>query len=98
MEFFIWEIVGLILLTITIFIHRHTYSYDDWHNKLKDKMPFPRWLMIVMCAIAAIPLANAVVFFIGMIVYLMHNSCDEIRFHHESAWYKNLTEWLTREV
>lgn len=98
MEFFAWVIVGLILLTITIFIHRHTYSYDDWDKKLKDKMPFPMWLMIVICIIAVIPIANLVVFIIGMIAYLGWLCDDDIRFHCESRWYENLIKWLTREV
>lgn len=98
MGFFIWVIVGLILLTITIFIHRHTYHYDYWDDKIRDKLSFPMWLMIVMCITAAIPMVNAIAFFVGMIGYLLTHADYEIRFHCESAWYKNLTKWLTREV
>lgn len=67
-------------------------------NGHRDKLSFPMWLIIVMCSTDAIPIVNAIAFFVGMIAYLLTHADNKIRFCCKSAWYKNLIKWLTREV
>lgn len=96
MSYFIWLIVGIILLTITIFIHNNTYEQHYW-CKIGDKLPTPRWFYIVATVFAIIPVLNAITFVVGLIVYCM--SLDGIIvFHCEYRWWKSLMGWLTKEV
>ena len=96
MSYFIWLIVGIILLTITIFVHENTYE-QDYRGKAGDKLPTPRWLCIVTIVVASIPLLNAIAFVVGLIAYCMALE-DDIVFHCESRWWKSLMGWLTKEV
>lgn len=96
MSYFIWLIVGIILLTITIFVHKNTYE-QDYRGRVGDKLPTPRWLYIVAIVAAITPLLNVIAFVIGFIAYCMTLE-DNIVFHCESRWWKSLMEWLTEEV
>lgn len=96
MSYFIWLIVGIILLTITIFVHKNTYE-QGYGDKVGDKLPTPRWLYIVAIVAAITPILNVVAFVIGFIAYCMALE-DDIVFHCESRWWKSLMGWLTKEV
>lgn len=94
----IWLMVGIILLTITIFVHKHTYE-RECGGKLGDKLPFPMWMMLSFVVLAAIPLVNIIAFIVGALVYgLQYDEYDGILFHCESRWWKSFTGFLTREV
>lgn len=98
MSYFIWLIVSIILLTITIFIHKHTYDFSYGKPSEDDKLEFPMWLLLTVIVIAAIPILNLVAFLVGLIAYIA-NLCErEIEFHCESRWWKSLMGWLTKEV
>lgn len=82
---FIWEIAGIIMLAITIFVHKNTYewTYDPQYDvrgclisygHIGDKLPFPRWLLFIMVAVSTIPIANFVMFLVGFIVYAFNAS------------------------
>lgn len=96
MNYFIWLIVGIILLTITIFVHRNTYE-QEYIGKVGNKLPTPRWLYIVAIIVALTPILNVIAFVIGIASYCMVLNCD-IVFHCESRWWKSLMGWLTKEV
>lgn len=90
--------VSIILLTITIFVHKHTYKRESG-GRLGEKLPFPLWLLFLFVVFAVLPIANVLVFFIGVIVYfIQYDSYDGILFHCESRWWKSFTGFLTREV
>ena len=67
MSYFIWLIVGIILLTITIFVHKNTYE-KGYMGKVDDKLPTPRWLFIVALVVAIIPTLNVIAFVAGFMV------------------------------
>ena len=96
MNYFIWLIVGIILLTITIFVHRNTYE-QKYIGKVGNKLPTPRWLYIVATIVALTPILNVMAFVIGIASYCMVLNCG-IVFHCESRWWKSLMGWLTKEV
>ena len=87
MGMFIWEIAGIIMLAITIFVHKNTYEWDKdfqydergyriaW-GRVGDKLPFPRWLLFIMVFVYAIPIVNVIAFLIGFIVYAINASGD----------------------
>ena len=97
MGYFIWLIVGIILLAITIFVHKNTYE-QGYRGKIGDKLPTPRWLYIVAIAIAATPILNAICFGVGFVAYCIGLVESDIVFHCESRWWKSLMGWLTKEV
>jgi hypothetical protein len=97
MCYFIWLIVGIILLTITTLVHRNTYTCDDWGD-VCDKLPTHRWLCIVCVVITIIPIVNAIAFSIGLMMYCVGLMGGGITFCCEYKWWKSLTEWLTEEV
>jgi heme/copper-type cytochrome/quinol oxidase subunit 2 len=106
---FIWMIVGIILLTITIFVHKHTYWKEEyWDGKYgkycekEHKMPLPVWLVIPMAITAFVPVANIIVFALGLMAYGLYR-CDPPAgvtpyFRCELRWYKALIGFLTKEV
>lgn len=96
MSYFIWLIVGIILLTITIFVHKNTYE-QGYRGKVGDKLPTPRWLCIVAIVVALTPILNVSAFVVGIVAYSMALD-DDIVFHCESRWWKSLMGWLTKEV
>lgn len=97
MSYFIWLIVGIILLTITIFVHKNTYE-KHYRSEVGAKLPTPRWLCIVAIVVAITPALNVIVFALGFIAYCIGISESEIVFHCELRWWKSLMEWLTKEV
>ena len=98
MSYFIWLLVGVILLTITLFIHKNTYK-QEYRGKIGDKLPCPRWFCIVAIIVAIIPILNVVVFSAGLMTYCMYMILeDDIVFHCESRWWKSLMGWLTKEI
>ena len=97
MSYFIWLIVGIILLTITIFVHKNTYE-QGYSGKVGNKLPTPRWLYIVAIVVAFIPILNAICFGVGFVVYCISLVESDIVFHCESRWWKSLMGWLTKEV
>lgn len=97
MSYFIWLIVGIILLTITIFVHKNTYE-QYYRGKVGDKLLTPRWLCIVTIVIAFTPILNAICFWIGFAVYCIGLVEGDIVFHCESRWWKSLMGWLTKKI
>lgn len=97
MNYFIWLIVSIILLTITIFVHRNTYE-QEYIGKVGNKLPTPRWLYIVAIIVALTPILNVMAFVVGIASYCMALVVGDIVFHCESRWWKSLMGWLTKEV
>jgi hypothetical protein len=98
---FIWMIVGMILLTITIFVHKHTY-WEDRYEEQEHRMPLPIWLVILMALIAFVPILNIIAFAIGLIAYCIYR-CDPpygvtLYFKCELRWWRALIGLLTKEV
>lgn len=98
---FIWMIVGIILLTITIFVHKHTY-WKEIYRKQEHRMPLPIWLVILMVITALVPVANIIVFVMGLMAYCIYR-CDPPYdvtpyFKCELRWWKALIGFLTKEV
>ena len=89
--------VGIILLTITIFVHKNTYSCD-LDGEIVGKVPSPRFLYIVFIIFSTIPVVNVIAFIMGVIMYTLIITDDDITFHCEYRWWKALVRWLLKEI
>lgn len=102
MSYFIWLIVGIILLTITIWVHRHTYGVTWEHGEyvadLDDPAPFPMWLLLSVVVISFIPTVNVILFILGMMGWLINYVEDDIRLGNLPKWFKFVQEFLTKQV
>lgn len=98
---FTWMIVGIILLTITIFVHKHTY-WKEAYEEQEHKMPLPIWLFTLIVVTAFVPWLNITAFIIGFIIYctFMFDPPFDVTpyFKCELGWWKALIGLLTREV
>lgn len=96
---FIWLMVGIILLAITIFVHKNTYEwYRRSDDNCGDKLSFPVWFLILAIGLAAIPIVNVIAFLVGVIAYFIGIAECDIVFCCKQRWWKSLTGFLTREV
>lgn len=102
MSYFIWLIVGIILLTITIWVHRHTYGVTWEHGEyvadLDDPAPFPMWLLLSVVVVSFIPTVNVILFILGMMGWLINYVEDDIRLGNLPKWFKFVQEFLTKQV
>jgi len=98
----IWLMVGVIILTITIWVHRHTYGVTRKHGEyvadLDDPAPFPMWLLLSVVVVSFIPIANVVLFITGMIIWFINYTEDEVRLGNLPKWFKSVQEFLTKQV
>ena len=62
--------IGVILIVITLFVHRHTFIQDYELGYFK-RLKLPIWLALLIIAIGLIPFVNFIVFIIGAMIYLM---------------------------
>ena len=102
MSYFIWLIVGIILLTITIWVHRHTYGttyeYGECVADLDYPAPFPMWLLLSVVAVSFIPIVNVILFILGMMGWLINYAEDDVRLGNLPKWFKSVQEFLTKQV
>lgn len=102
MSYFIWLIVGIILLTITIWVHRHTYGVTWEHGEyvadLDDPAPLPMWLLLSVVVVSFIPLVNVSLFISGVITWLIDYGNANIRLGNLPKWFKSVQEFLTKQV
>lgn len=102
MNYFIWLIVGIILLTITIWVHRHTYGVTWEHGEyvadLDNPAPFPMWLLLSVVAVSFIPIVNVILFILGMMGWLINYAEDDVRLGNLPKWFKSVQEFLTKQV
>lgn len=102
MNYFIWLIVGIILLTITIWVHRHTYGviheYGEWVTDLDNPAPFPMWLLLSAVAVSFIPIVNVLLFILGMMGWLINYVENDVRLGNLPKWFKSVQEFLTKQV
>lgn len=89
----IWIMVGILLLAITIFVHRNTYTFD-----FDSRIPLPVWALIVLTGIAMIPVVNLLVFMAGAIVYLDSIIACDIVFCYDKGWWKSIKGFFCKEV
>lgn len=102
MSYFIWLIVGIILFTITIWVHRHTYGVTWEHGEyvadLDNPAPFPMWLLLSVVAVSFIPIVNVILFILGMMGWLINYAEDDVRLGNLPKWFKSVQEFLTKQV
>lgn len=102
MSYFIWLIVGIILFTITIWVHRHTYGVIREHGEyvadLDDPAPFPMWLLLSVVVASFIPVVNVILFIVGIIEWLISYAEDNVRLGNLPKWFKSVQEFLTKQV
>jgi hypothetical protein len=71
----IWLIVGVVILTITIWVRRHTYGVTYKHGKyvadLDNPTSFPMWLLLVLVVASFIPIVNIILFIVTMMEWLI---------------------------
>ena len=65
----IWLIIGIILFTITLYVHKHTYRRKVG-DEYKDRLSCPLWQVILIFSMAILPYLGIAFFFVGSMVYL----------------------------
>lgn len=102
MSYFIWLIVGIILLTITIWVHRHTYGVTWEHGEyvadLDNPAPLPMWLLLSVVVVSFIPIVSVLLFILGMMAWLINYAEDDVRLGNLPKWFKSVQEFLTKQV
>lgn len=102
MSYFIWLIVGIILLTITIWVHRHTYGVTWEHGEyvadLDNPASVPMWLLLSVVVVSFIPIANVLLFILGMMGWLISYAENDVRLGNLPKWFKSVQEFLTKQV
>lgn len=102
MNILIWLIESVIILTITIWVHRHTYETTYKHGKyvadLDYPVPFPMWLLLSVVVASFIPVLNTILFIIGIIVWGASYADNDIRLGNLPKWFKSVQEFLTKQV
>ena len=66
-----WQLIGIILLIITYFIHKHTYIIDSIWEEKQYKPMSPLWMWIILFIISITPFLNILMFIIGAVMYLI---------------------------
>jgi len=98
----IWLMVGVMILTITIWVHRHTYGvtwkHDEFVADLDDPAPFPMWLLLSVVVVSFIPLVNVALFLIGMMGWIINYAEDDVRLGNPPKWFKSVQKFLTKQV
>lgn len=98
----IWLIVSVIILTTTIWVHRHTYGVIREHGEyvadLDEPAPFPMWLLLSVVVVSFIPIVNVLLFLSGMVGWLINYTEDDVRLGNLPKWFKSVQEFLTKEV
>ena len=92
MAYLTWLIAGIVMLAITLFIHKHTTS---WRG---DKLPLPFWGFLIGGIMACIPVINLVAFVAGAVIYIVNIADGDFEFSYEAAWYKRLIDLLTYDL
>lgn len=92
MAYLTWLIAGMVMLAITLFIHKHT---TDWRG---DKYPLPFWGFLIGGITACVPIINLVAFIFGAGIYIFNLLNGDIEFSYEAAWYKRLIDLLTYDL
>lgn len=94
MDILLWMIAGIIMFAITIFVHRHSYSW-----KLdKEPLPLPRWAYWIMLLIALIPIVNVIGFILGATIYVVAWLDCGVYFKYEAKWWTKMVEFLNKDV
>lgn len=98
----IWLIVSVIMLTITIWVHRHTYGVTRKHGEyvadLDNPAPFPMWLLLSVVVASFIPIVNVILFLIGILAWFISYAEDDVRLGNLPEWFKSVQEFLTKQV
>lgn len=92
MVYQIWLIAGIIMLAITLFVHKHTKDYCE------NALPLPLWAVLIAGVIACIPVINLAAFISGAVIYIINIAEGDIEFSYEAKWYDSLIEVLTRDL
>lgn len=94
MNILLLMIAGIIMFAITIFVHRHSYSWK------RDEKPLalPRWAYWTMFLIALIPIANVISFCVGAIIYILTWADCDVYFKCEAKWWTKIIEFLNKSV
>lgn len=98
----IWLMISVVILTITIWVHRHTYGVTYKHGEyvadLDDPSPFPMWLLLSVVVASFIPIVNVVLFLIGMMGWFINYIENDVRLGNLPKWFKPVQEFLTKQV
>ena len=102
MWYFAWWIVGMILLTITIWINKHTVrkecNWRDWNKTETLPVKWPVWAYILVFLVACTPVLCLIAFFVGMTIYGASYTEDDIKLICDAKWYKLLIKLLMKKI
>lgn len=63
-------VIGIVMIVITLFIHRHTFV-QDYERGYFRRLKLPIWLVFLIIGIGLIPFVNFIAFIIGGMAYIM---------------------------
>lgn len=104
------QIIGLILIAITYWIHKRTYSVEwkyNWKTEKREyvysKIKSPLWVWLLAIIVNIIPFITIAAFIMGFIGYIVNYSeCDIVlKYNPEGKYYKCWTKIktiLTKDV
>lgn len=97
-----YVLLPLILITISIWIIKHTYRTKRENGKyvacLNSPLPFPVWSLILLVIFLYIPLFNIVIFTTGLFGWLINYLEDNIRLGDTPKWFNSIQNFLTKQV
>lgn len=82
----------MVMLAITLFVHKHTIG---WRG---NKFPLPFWGFLLGGVVACIPIINLAAFVGGAVIYICRLFNSDIKFSYKAAWYKRLIDLLTYDL
>lgn len=92
--------VGILLLTVTVFVDRHTYLTkfyrDGFVPDLNRPVPTPLCAWVVLVIAFSIPGFNVIAFILGAAIWGIAVLSNEIAFGNPPKWLVNFVDFLTK--
>lgn len=97
-----WIVSGIIMFLITLYVHKHTYIKPLYYNSsgIEKKCSSPLWAAIIALILLCIPVFGAILFAVGLFMYLFHLLGvmeDEVHFK-PTGIIKKITDFLKKDI
>lgn len=96
-----WIVSGIIMFLIALYVHKHTYIKElQYRDKEDKKCPSLLWAAIIALILLCIPIFGAILFAVGLVLYLFHLSGameTEIYFKPTGV-VKKIMDFLKKEI
>ena len=95
-----WIVSGIIMFLITLYVHKHTYIRRYYGGRRDEKCPSPLWAAIIALILLCIPIFGAILFAVGLILYLFHLSeaMETEIYFKPTGVIKKIVDFLKKEI